>query len=324
MTPRPPPPEDPIIDRIARALAEGDPLEGLARRLPMSDVHSLLLHVFRQRSARRTPAEVLAQYARTPFLQPSTADPRALVEIERAAFASAAAFEALDLAPVAPLGLNAVLGHIDQNSCLAAVRAAEVLADPTTAQALACARRRRAGERGTIRLCARSRALRLQPFDGPGFSPHFALFSLVSAGRDRGGLAFEVEGLREQVGAHLALLRRLEGTGYAFGGVAVAVSDTARDEGRLRRAEAGVLAPLAAEHPEVDFRLDRTREQGRHYYSGLCLSIEATDAEGQRMNLADGGFTDWTRRLLSDAKERLLVSGVGIELIAKRFRAARP
>jgi hypothetical protein len=42
------------------------------------------------------------------------------------------------------------------------------------------------------------------------------------------------------------------------------------------------------------------------------------------MSLVDGGFTDWTRRLLSNAKERLLVSGMGIELIPKRFREAPP
>ena len=38
-----------------------------------------------------------------------------------------------------------------------------------------------------------------------------------------------------------------------------------------------------------------------------------------RVNIGDGGFTDWTQRLLSNGKERLLVSAMGIELIAKRF-----
>ncbi len=313
-------PKPPIVSRIARALAGDEVVDGLARRLPPTDLQSLMLHVYRERSARRLPAELLAQYERAAMVQPSTVNPRLLAGVERLAFECAAAFEAVELAPVAPLGLNVVLGAIDQNNCLATVRNAEVLADPTTVQALECARRRRAGEPGTIKLCARSRQLRLQPFDTPGFSPHFGLFSLVTAGRDRGALAFELESLREQLAFYLTLFARLGSDGYRIAGVTVEVSDTARDESRLERAEADVLHPLAAAFPDTTLRLDRTREQGRNYYSGLCLRIDATDCTGRSLNLADGGFTDWTQRLLSNAKERLLVSGIGVELLTKFFR----
>jgi len=195
--------EDKIIARIARVLAEGDAVEGLTRSLPATDLQSLMLHVYRERAARRTPAELLEQYERRTMVRASSLDVRLLLEVERAAFEQAAAFEAVDLAPVAPLGINAVLGQIDQNNCLATVRSAEVLADPTTAKALECARRRRAGDMGTIKLCARSKQLRLQPFDMPGFFPHFNIFSLVTAGRDRGSFAFELESLREHLGFYL-------------------------------------------------------------------------------------------------------------------------
>lgn len=311
-----------IITRVARALADGDAVEGLARRLLPTDLQSLMLYVYQQRSARRTPAAILAQYERSQMLQPSTADPRVLADIERAAFEAAAAFEAVELAPVAPLGVNYVLGQIDQNNCLATVRGAEVMADPTTAAALECARRRRAGERGTIRLCSRSRQLRLQPFDAPGFSPHFGVFSLVTAGKDRGSLAFETESLREHVATYLDILRRLPAAGFRFGRATVFLSDTLRDEQRLTTAESEVLTPLRARFPDAVFDIDRARQQGLGYYSGFCLRIDAPDPEGRAVNLADGGFTDWTQRLLSNAKERLLVSGIGIELMTKRFRDA--
>src|SRR5262249_19798561 len=101
-----------------------------------------MLHVYRERSARRTPAELLRQYETGKMFRSSGADTRAMLEIEQIAFACAASFEALDLPPVAPLGINAVLGGIDQNNCLATVRSAEVMADPTTAKALEIARRR--------------------------------------------------------------------------------------------------------------------------------------------------------------------------------------
>ena len=312
--------DEKIIARISRTLGGGDAVEGLVRRLPPTDLQSLMLHVYRKRSAKRSPSEILAQYERALMLKPSTADPRALIEVERLALESAAAFEAVDLAPIAPLGVNQVFGRIDQNNCLATVRNAEVMADPTTAKALECARRRRAGVTGTIRLCSRSRQLRLQPFDAPGFSPHFGLFSMVSAGHDRGALIFETESLREHIGVYIELLSRLSAAGYRFEDVSISISDTERDGSRLSRAEQEVLAPLAQTASSVSFRLDHEREQARGYYTGLCLSINATDPTGQRCNLADGGFTDWTRRLLSNAKERLLVSGMGLELIPKRFR----
>ncbi len=309
-----------IVARIARELAEGEAVEGLVHKLTASDLQSLMLHVYRERSVRRTPAELLAQYERMAMLRPASVDARLLLEVDRLAFEQSAAFEALELAPVAPLGLNTVLGQIDQNNCLATARSAEVMADPTTTQALECARRRRAGEQGTIKLCARSRMLRLQPLKAPGLTPHFGLFSLVSAGRDAGSMTFELESLREHLGFYLGLLRRLGSAGFSFRHIDIGVSDTAREERRLERAREEVLEPLADQYPEAILHIDRTREQGRSYYAGLCLSVDATDPGGQRLNLADGGFTTWTQRLLSNAKERLLVSGIGIERLVKSFR----
>ena len=111
---------------------------------------------------------------------------------------------------------------------------------------------------------------------------------------------FEIESLREHIGVYIELLNRLTAVGYGFEEVTVNVSDTARDAERLRRAVKEVLEPLAGDWPQVTFRLDHEREQGRSYYTGLCLGLYASDATGQRFNLGDGGFTDWTQRLLSN------------------------
>lgn len=302
------------MERITRQLAEGDVLSGLARRLSGSDLQSLWLHVLRERSAVRTPAELMAQYERSTMVQPAAADARALCELERLAFAAAAGFEAVDLAPVAPLGLNRVLGEIDQNNCLGAARGVEVLADPTTVAALECARRRRAGVVDPIALCSRSRALRLQPIAGPGFFPHFGLFSLVTSARDRGDYRVEIDALREHLGVHLRLLEQLPGLSAARFDVAIA--DTAHDARRLELAWTQVCEPLQRAHPRAGFRLDHERQRAMKYYRGLCLSLDVIFADGQRSNLSDGGFTDWTQRLLSNAKERLLVSGIGMERLA--------
>ena len=39
----------------------------------------------------------------------------------------------------------------------------------------------------------------------------------------------------------------------------------------------------------------------------------AQDQAGTESFLVDGGFTDWTQQLLSNRKERLLISSMGVE-----------
>ncbi|MET0988773.1 MAG: hypothetical protein ABW034_25575 [Steroidobacteraceae bacterium] len=313
-----------LIARIARALGAADALEALESRLSPTDLQSLLLHVFARRTAQRGEAELFGQYERSAMVRPGAVGARELLQLEQAAYDSAPQFEAIELSPVAPLGLNTVLGQIHQNNCLATVRGVEVLADPTTVAALECARRRRAGQRDDIRLCSRARMLRLQPLAIPEFSPHFGLFSWVTAGRDRGDYRFELDSVLEHLDCHLDLLRRVAALGYQVGEIAVKVSHTQRDERRLAQVQQDVFAPLVERYPAVAFALDREREQARNYYSGLCLHINVKTASGW-FNLSDGGLATWTQRLLSNCKERLMVSAMGIELIPKVLkRAAAP
>ena len=45
-------------------------------------------------------------------------------------------------------------------------------------------------------------------------------------------------------------------------------------------------------------------------------------ADGAPGSIGDGGFTDWTARLLSNEKERLLITGYGTDRLAA-FTGAR-
>jgi hypothetical protein len=45
----------------------------------------------------------------------------------------------------------------------------------------------------------------------------------------------------------------------------------------------------------------------------------ARDAAGTDYSIVDGGFTDWTQQLLSNRKERLLISGMGSERFVSLF-----
>lgn len=304
-----------IAARIARDLGTPDLVEKLIA-LPPNELTSLLLEVTRRRE--RSARELLAQYQRVRACAPSDTDARVTAAVEAHAFAAADGFEALALSPVAPLGLNVVLGDVDQNSTLAALRTLEVLADPTTVMALESAVRSRAGA-GEVRLCAAGRMLRMQPFDNPAFSPHFALFALTTAGRDGGAFAFERAALTQHLRVHLGFLARLAADGYRIADVRAELADTERDAGRLAVAEE-LFATLRPQFPDVTFAIDAERTHAIHYYQGLCLHVTARDVDGKVQQIGDGGFTDWTQRLLGNAKERLLVSGFGVELLPRRFR----
>ena len=253
-----------IAERIARDLGAPDLVDKLIA-LPANELTSLLLEVTRRRS--RTPADLVAQLARDRNVRPTADDPRLLLAVEAHAFAAASAFEPVTLSPVAPLGLNTVLGEIDQNSVLAAARNLEVLADPTTVMALITAQRLTAGAKTAsgddVRLAAAARMLRLQPFDNPAFSPHFAIFALTTGGRGRPRYDFELAALDEHLAAHLAFYDCLAADGYQLADVRVEVADSEGDDARLAAVEAGVFPSLRARFPARDLRA-RSRPHPRH------------------------------------------------------------
>ena len=357
----------------------------LAEEISPGDLQSLLLSVYKSRVQTISESAVLARMARSNLVTPSSVDARLLNAFDRIAFAATNDFEALELSPVCPLGTNFVLGGIDQNNVLTTIRNAEVLGDSTPALTLESARRRKsAAHRATgppVRLCSSHRCVRLQPFDVPGFTPHFRLFGLVSAGRDTGSSSFEIQHLAEHIRFYLRLFRDLNTEGFSLTNPLVETSDLTMTEAVLASAgvsredvrklvrahipggskrflterritlptdiadpEAGlkelsqrhgleiqfhrlvqikqrVFDPVQEEYPEAQFRFNLARLEGLGYYTGLCLRVSPAASDGARYPIADGGFTDWTARLLQDNKERLLTSGIGTEFVCKRYRA---
>lgn len=367
-----------IIKRIAAETGIPN-LASVLTALPPSDLQSLLLHIYQARAETLGVPDVLRSADRA-LVQASKIDARLLNQFDRVAFGEAHEFEAIDLAPVCALGLNRVLGGIDQNSVLATIRNAEVLGDATMPMALECWRRRREssprGDPAPIRLASSQRAIRLQPFDVAGYVPHFRLFSMVSAGRDTGSQAFELQHLGEHLRFYLRLFRALAEHGFRLEAPFVEISDTrivqdlltahgvsptdvresirahrlggseqflaergimlpnaVEDPGRelpatlsgpslerLARLNSNLLEALRGEFPEARFRFNFTRLEGLHYYRGFCLRISPLAPDGVRYPVADGGFTDWTARLLQNKKERLLTSGIGTEFVCFRYR----
>ena len=67
--------------------------------------------------------------------------------------------------------------------------------------------------------------------------------------------------------------------------------------------------------PAVEIRARPSREGGRNYYDRFCFKVSAS-VEGEPFEVADGGLVDWTQRLVASRKERLMISGVGVERLA--------
>ena len=88
---------------------------------------------------------------------------------------------------------------------------------------------------------------------------------------------------------------------------------------RLTRLKSSLLDALQAEFPEATFRFNLARLEGLSYYNGFCLRISPEAPDGARFPVADGGFSDWTARLLQNKKERLLTSGIGTEFVCIRY-----
>jgi hypothetical protein len=356
----------------------------LAEELSSSDLQYLLLNVYRERARAIHEPAVLAHAGRSALVSPSSVDARLLNKFDQVALAAAKRFEALDLSPVSPFGTTHVLGQIDQNNVLTTIRNAEVLGDSTPAMALECARRRKfnaeRSKSSAVRLCSTHRVVRLQPFDTPGFTPHFRLFSLVSGGRDAGSSSFEAQHMGEHISVYLELFRSLNRDGFRLGVPLIELSDLTITEMLLKsrgishddvratvRAhnpqsseqfllERGITLPdnivnpatelqelaeqfgftvqqrrlvalkervvdrLQNAYPEAQFRFSLRRLAGLRYYTGLCLRISPLAPDGVRYPVVDGGFTDWTARLLNDNKERLVTSAIGSEFVCRRYR----
>ncbi|GAA0821988.1 hypothetical protein ACFQVD_41120 [Streptosporangium amethystogenes subsp. fukuiense] len=317
---------DPWLDRVLREGAAPGLLSALVERLSPTDLQTLLLEVYRRRAATVTPGGLLRAYERNRFTAPSVLDAGELARLDALGHERLArhGFTGLALSPVCPLGTNSAVATVDQHKMVTTVRNTEVVSDATNVLALECAVRRREllradpRSRRRVRLAATHRVVRAQLFAGPGMPAHFALLALCTAGRAEGSFAFETAALAEQIGVHLDVLRGARELGHRISAVHVFLTDLT--EGRHRQAlREHVLDRLARAHPGTTFAFDDDRVSGRGYYDGACFEIRATTSTGDDHSLGDGGFTTWTAGLLSDAKERLLISGLGLERLCGLF-----
>ena len=296
--------------RVWRQLS-ASPQTALEHGLSPADLQAALLDVSRSRAAAVTPARLMQRWRQDRYVQPVVSDPRPVWQLEARLWSLLPdEFACVDLSPVAPLGSSSALGPVSQDRVISTTRGGEVVSDPTNVLALEAASRRARTGAPSVSLACCHKVLRGQPFDAPGAFQHFRLFALVTSARDRGSgrteaamltahLRFWGRALGELLPAREAVLRY---TVFGFPPLHERMRDT-------------VLPALRPLPRGVAVEEDAGRERARGYYERGAISIDA-DAEAGWQEVGDGGFTDWTARLLNDAKERCLISCVSTQRLA--------
>ena len=304
-----------LPEKFSRRAGEPELLQRLTERLKPTELNTLLLEVFQRQTQRSTPAALLAAYRRNRFVRPSALPSVAFrqFELHWLETAQQMGFEPLELSPVSPLGACSVVGTVHQNKVLSATRGTEVMADATNALALeSIMQRQTAGfPAGPVSFCAAHRHVRTQVLNFPGFTPHFGILCLTTAGRDTGNFQFEQASLIR----HIELYRKVLAEHLDPGEIKIVLRALDPENGEnplFERTQAHVRACFSG----IELEIIRMPQSKQRYYEALQFGIHWI-RRGQPYPIIDGGFTSWTRQLSGNRKERFLGSGIGLELLFK-------
>ena len=317
--------ESKIIQSLLKKTGVPNLIEILSEQLSPGELQSLLLRVFEIQATRNEPAQLLNSYQKNRFVKPSSLSVTQILNFDQLAFQIASAFEAVQLSPLSPLGVCSALGTVHQNKVVSALRNTEVLADSTNALALEAALQRKMllkdnpKSSQSVKLCTSHRLVRGQALANPSHTAHFQIFSLVSAGRDQGNFQFELDQLYEHLSFYLNLLHSIGPLDLLAKEIKLGITIL---DSRLKpeSIQSVLFDKLKDSYPNALFYINDSRQRGRGYYQTFCFNLDATGQGGFEINLADGGMTDWTQQLLQNKKERLLISGIGSELLLKLFK----
>jgi len=290
-----------------------------------SELNTLLLQVFDNQVNKITPPQLLKLYQTNRFVHPSGSDMIGLLKLEATTLEllQTNGFQPIELSPAAQLGSCAVVATASQKKILSATRNTEITADATNALALHIADLKSSGKAsnkatGNQRLpageiyhfCTVHRHIRTQELKGRGFTAHFKVGCLVSSGRDTGSYEFECTQLLQ----HLRTLDHLFRNAYAITNIRFKLQ---RRDGYDNRNPllARLLDHIHRHAPDLNVSGEEPAV-ANNYYKGIQFKMIIPFHDNE-IEIADGGFVDWTQQLLGNKKERLLISGFGLELLYK-------
>ena len=303
-----------FIDKILAKVDKENLLESLGSRLPGSEFNSLLLEVFKNRAATITPAGLLHAFENNRFVSVSDVDVIAAKELELQWLKESLrdGFKPVTLSPLTPLGTCSSMATVHQHKVVSALRGTEVVADATNVLALVLASDFKNDIRHEViqRYCTVHRHVRSQHFDNPAFSAHFSIFCLASGGFDRGNFSFEFSELKQALSVLLRLLTS------SIPGCLPEIHFYVKTDSNSFQEKLNRLASDLGQPFEIKFQPDNS------YYETLQFKIFLRKDQTM-IDMADGGFVNWTQQLLGNQKHRMLIAGVGIDLIHRLFSGSR-
>ena len=310
-----------ISRRIGREAGIPNLTDILAEKISPTDLQSLLIELYKRIAKRRKPPTLLSDYVQNRFTQPSKVNPSLVVEWDRVALSHLPDdFEALELSPACPLGSVSTIAPVTQDWVLTTIRNTEVVSDATNVLALECAVRRKKLTKSSpdnasvVNLASSHRVLRTQQYRDANALHHFRLFSLCTAGRDTGSFRFEKAAFTAHIRFYIQALAQFLGPHIPL---RVTINDLSQGS-RHAAALTTIVEDLKKEFTRTHIELEESGSTTRGYYQQFRFHIHA-DQKGHWVELVDGGDTDWTRKLLNNAKERLVTSAIGSERLCAVF-----
>jgi hypothetical protein len=312
-------PPSAIVKSILQRLHQPDLLSLLSEKISGSDLNSVLMELFKNRTAVTSAPELLKLYSKNRFVKPADLPVIEMkkIELDLLELFQSQSFKPIELSPVTILGSCSVVATADQNKILSSLRGTEVLADATNAIALHYSDLKKSNFRssdGLMRYSTIQRHVRAQSISGKGFTPHFKIACLVTCGADTGNFTFEKESLSE----HVRVMRELYLEYYKVDSIGFRILCREGYEDPLRLAQQ-VKAYINETQKGVFVDIIEKPEKPNNYYKGIQYKIDI-QVKGKRYEIGDGGFVDWTQQLLQNKKERMLSTGIGFEFMYRILR----
>lgn len=291
------------LEKILIKTGLSDLVDTLSSRLSNGELTTLLLEVYKRKTASLKPHELLNALPDNRFIQIVETDPIALRRAEASLLmtAKAAGFTPVELSPLAPLGASAVYGKVSQHNVLSALRGCEVVSDPTNVMLplmtqLVCDKRAPLNE---LHWAGCQRVVRTNLMQFPDFKPHFALFAACSLIRSS-----ETDTLLDLALNHLRLQREIYSS-FGLNNFELRI----RAKGRKKYLADALIERLAQDR-EFTYVLESA--SGTDYYEGFQIKSLAR-AGSETIELADCGFVDWAAQLKGNKQLHTFISGIGIE-----------
>jgi hypothetical protein len=258
-----------------------------------------------------TPIDIIKNFNANRFSIPSELDPVEYhtLEAELLSLAKEIDIKPLLLSPTAPLASCSTFECVDQNKILSATRGVEILADPTNMIAIIIANKlknRELDNQSSLHYCTTARTVRAQSFQNTKMSfAHFGLFCMVSSGKDIGSYNCEKDLLIK----HLTYYKKvfLEKYNASLTITLRKRSGYSDNDGFFNR-----MSELTQnELPDIPISFDLENEDN-NYYKGINFKIYM-NKDGESIEIGDGGFVDWIKKMTTNNKERCLISGIALD-----------